>query len=75
MQPYNTVERVFAVGCLVSGMLFSSSLAAAIAASTIQYYKNKGDKTHKFMMLRRFLHRKSINSKIGVQVRNRQKTR
>ena len=75
LQSGNSVERMFIVVCLISGMLFSSSLTAAISASTIQYCKSKGDKTHKVMTPRRLLHQEGFNNKIGVRARNRQMTR
>jgi len=58
---YNSVERLFNIGCLVLGLLFGSTLVSLLSATMVEYQMMRQDQTRKVRELRHYLQENSVS--------------
>mmetsp|Transcript_114373 Transcript_114373/g.356159 ORF Transcript_114373/g.356159 Transcript_114373/m.356159 type:complete len:866 (+) Transcript_114373:229-2826(+) len=68
VQPQNVYERMFAICCLVFGLVLFSSFISSITASMTQLRHMSEDKSKQFWLLRRYLRQRGIDKKLTYRI-------
>merc|ERR1719414_1410096 len=66
--PLNTAERCLNILCLVSGLIFFSTLVSSLSANMMSMKASMAGKTRKLKVLRRFLRQASVSAQLAVDI-------
>lgn len=68
VQPHNIYERMFAICCLVFGLVLFSSFISSITASMTQLRNMQEDQSKQFWLLRRYLRQRGIDKQLNFRI-------
>lgn len=66
VEPVNTHERIFNVGCLVIGLFFGSSLISSLSARMVEFRMSMQLRSHTMSTLRRYLLENNVDKKVAL---------
>jgi len=64
----NSWERAFTISCLISGLLFFSSLISSLSSKMTNFQAAQRERTAKLTTLKRYLRQFKISSKLAVSI-------
>jgi hypothetical protein len=64
----NIVERFYTVACLLSGLLFGSTLVSSLSAMMLEAQMDKRDINQKLQQMRRYLREQRVDRTVAAQV-------
>mmetsp|Transcript_42861 Transcript_42861/g.100526 ORF Transcript_42861/g.100526 Transcript_42861/m.100526 type:complete len:1229 (+) Transcript_42861:59-3745(+) len=66
--PANSLERMFNVALLLTGVLFNAVIVSLISSQAVEYIANRREQTFKFQVLRQFLDQHKVDTKLAIRV-------